>query len=79
MREYISFLNDLHNDGLADIGEIEKYWVECVRAFFASKPFTIKLDASRSLRHVVRDILAQAEERQRNVPGMRYAGPSCSI
>ena len=45
-----------------------------VRTFFAAKPFMIKLDSSRSLRLVVRDILAQAVERQRNTPGTNYAG-----
>ena len=74
MREYVAFLNDLHHKGMADINAIEGYWIECVRAFFAGKPFTIKLDVSRGLRHVVRDILAQAVERQKNAPGMHYAG-----
>ena len=74
MREYVAFLNDLHERGTADIDAIEAYWIDCVRAFFAAKPFTIKLDASRGLRHVVRDILEQALERQKDAPGMNYAG-----
>lgn len=74
MREYVTFLNDLHDKGRTDLGEIEKYWIECVRAFFAAKPFKIKLDTSRGLRHVVRDILAQAVQRQKVAPGMYYAG-----
>ena len=49
-------------------------WIECVHAFFAGKPFTIKLDTSRSLRHVVRNILEQAFDRQKDAPGMYYAG-----
>ena len=74
MRDYVAFLNDLHERGMADIDSIEAYWVECVRSFFAGEPFTIKLDASRSLRHVVRDVLGQAVERQKEVPGMNCAG-----
>jgi hypothetical protein len=34
----------------------------------------IKLDVSRSLRAVVRDVIAQAEERQKTSPGVYYAG-----
>ena len=74
MREYVAFLNDLHDKGRADLHEIEKYWITRVHAFFAAKPFKIKLDVSRGLRHVVRDILAQAVERQKDAPGMYYAG-----
>ena len=74
MREYVAFLNDLHGKGMADLNAIEEGWIECVHGFFAGKPFTIKLDTSRSLRHVVRNILEQAFERQRDAPGMYYAG-----
>ena len=74
MREYVAFLNDLHSKGLADLNAIETHWIECVHAFFAGKPFRIKLDASRSLRHVVRDVLEQAFDRQKDAPGMYYAG-----
>jgi len=45
-----------------------------VHEFFAAKPFRIRLDASRSLRTVVRDVLDQAEERQKTTPGVYYAG-----
>ena len=38
------------------------------------KPFKIKFDASRSLRSIVRDVIAQAVEREKNAPGMYYAG-----
>ena len=74
MRDYVAFLNALHNKGIADVDSIEAYWVECVCSFFAGEPFTIKLDASRSLRHVVRDVLGQAVERQKEAPGMNCAG-----
>ena len=74
MREYVAFLNDLHERGITDIDAIEAYWIDCVRAFFAAKPFTLKLDASRGLRHVVRDILEQAFERQKDALGMNCAG-----
>lgn len=74
MREYVAFLNDLQARGLADFAAIEDYWIERVREFFAGKPFRIKLDASRSLRNVVCDVLQQAEERQKTAPGVYYVG-----
>lgn len=74
MRVYVAFLNELHSKRLADLNAIETHWIKRVHAFFAGKPFTIKLDDSRSLRHVVRDVLGQASNRQKDAPGMYYAG-----
>ncbi len=72
MREYVGFLNELISP--VDLDAIEAYWIERVHEFFAAKPFKIRLDASRSLRTLVRDVIVQADERQRNTPGMQYAG-----
>jgi hypothetical protein len=74
MRQCVAFLNSLHEKNLADIDAIEEFWIERVQEFFAGKPFKIRLDASRSLRIVVREVLAQAEERQRASQGTYYAG-----
>jgi Domain of unknown function (DUF4928) len=74
MREYVAFLNGLHESGSIDLDAVEAFWIERVQEFFAGKPFKIKLDASRSLRTVVRDVIEQAEERQKSMPGMYYAG-----
>jgi len=74
MRESVTLLNSLHKQGLADLDAIENFWIEKIHEFFAGKPFKIKLDASRSLRNVVRDVIAQAEERQKTTPGVHYAG-----
>lgn len=70
MREYVEFLNDLQKNNLVNLDLIEKYWIERVNEFFAGKPFKIKLDASRSLRAVVRDVIEQAEARQKTMPGV---------
>lgn len=72
MREYVSFLNKLGED--IDLSAVEIYWIEQVKAFFAAGPFKIRLDASRSLRTVVRDLLEQAVERQQESGGTYYAG-----
>ena len=74
MREYVALLNQLHADSAADLDTIEAFWIARVHEFFAAKPFKIRLDASRSLRTVVRDVLAQAEDRQKTAPGVYYAG-----
>jgi hypothetical protein len=74
MREYVGFLNGLQLKGKVDLASIEEFWIERVHEFFAGKPFKIKLDASRSLRTVVRDVIAQAIERQKTTPGVYYAG-----
>ena len=50
MREYVALLNQLHAKGAAELDAIEGFWIERVHAFFAAKPFKIRLDASRSLR-----------------------------
>src|SRR6266699_1482693 len=76
MREYVAFLNDLNakEKGKINLEAIETFWMERVNEFFAGKPFKIKLDEARSLRSVLRDVIAQAEERQKSMPGMYYAG-----
>jgi Domain of unknown function (DUF4928) len=74
MREYVTLLNRIHGDGHADLQAIEAFWVAHVQEFFAAKPFRVRLDASSSLRLVVRDILEQAEERQKAALGVWYVG-----
>lgn len=74
MREYVAFLNALSAKGKVDLDSIESHWIARVNEFFAGKPFKIKLDASRGLRAVVRDVILQAVDRQKTAPGVYYAG-----
>lgn len=74
MRAYVAFLNDQATLYALDLDAVEAFWIARVQAFFSAKPFKIRLDASRSLRTLVRDLIGQAEERQRITPGMQYAG-----
>jgi hypothetical protein len=74
MRVYVAFLNDLRLKGQVDLEAVEAFWMERVHGFFAGKPFKIKLDAERSLRTVLRDVIAQAQERQKTTSGMHYSG-----
>ncbi len=74
MRNYVAFLNNLALSSEVDVDAIERFWIDRVHKFFAGKPFRIKLDASRSLRMVVRDVICQAEERQKTSQGVYYVG-----
>jgi hypothetical protein len=74
MREYVFFLNALAKKDEVDLEAIESFWIERVNEFFAAKPFKIKLDAARSLRTMVRDVIEQAVVRQRSSPGTQYGG-----
>lgn len=74
MHDYVAFLNQLHQEGLADTNAIEAWWIARVQDFFTAQPFILKYDISKSLRAMVRDILTQAAKRQRENPGTQYAG-----
>lgn len=74
MQEYVAFLNRLAKQGQVDLDEVERFWIEQVRLYFAGQPFRIRMDAALGLRALVRDLLAQAEQRQKETPGMNCAG-----
>ncbi|EMQ2085148.1 DUF4928 family protein [Salmonella enterica subsp. enterica] len=74
MQNYVDFLNQLHSDGIADTAAIELWWVERIKDYFAAQPFVLRYDMSKSLRYIVRDLIAQAFKRQKENPGTMYAG-----
>lgn len=74
MRKYVRLLNQQAEMGGLDLPDVEKFWVEQVKAYFASKPFRLRLDASQSLRSVIQDVLDQAEKREQESPGFRFVG-----
>ena len=74
MRSYVSLLNGLNAKGSVDLDEVERFWVTQVEAFFAGKPFKLKLDPSIGLRAVIRNLVAQAAERQKAAAGTMYHG-----
>jgi hypothetical protein len=73
MQKYAAFLNEL-NPSRDELKELESLWVDRVRAFFSSKPFTLRFDASKSMSAIIRDILHQADERQRKTQGVTLVG-----
>lgn len=78
MRAYVDFLNELHGQlqprRTVDLAAVENFWIERVHAFFAAKPFRIKVDPALGLRKVVRDVVAEAAERQKSSQGVQYVG-----
>jgi len=74
MQDYLNLLNDLHKKNLLDFPAIERWWVECVKAYFSSKPFGIKIDPSKSLRSIIADLIEAAFARQRECQGTMIAG-----
>lgn len=74
MRAYVQFLNETTANVAVDLEDVEAFWVGRVKAFFAGKPFKISLDASKSIRAVVRNVLEQAQQRQSEGTGTYYTG-----
>jgi hypothetical protein len=74
MEEYVAFLNQLHKEGIDDLDAIELWWIERVKEYFSSKPFVLRFDTGMSINSVVKDLIEQAEKRQKENPGTMYAG-----
>ncbi len=74
MTAYVGLLNQLHESGNLEIDLIEKFWVSKVNAFFAGKPFSLRLDASWGIRASIRNLMSQVIERQRTATGTMYVG-----
>ena len=75
MRDYLAFLNGLHQAGiLLDWPEVEAFWVDKVRAFFTAKPLRLSMDTSQSVQAMVRHLLQQIVARQREQPGTTLVG-----
>ena len=74
MRQYIVWLNERNDFSTVDVDAVERFWISRVKEFFAGEPFTVRLDTSYGLRHMIADLLDQAVARQREATGIHYAG-----
>lgn len=72
MHAYAELINGLQEP--IDFQAIEGYWIQRVREYFAGQPFKLARDSSRSVTDAVNGLLEQAIKRQRENPGMKYAG-----
>ena len=75
MRSYVEFLNTQHQSaGPLDWDEIEQFWIGKVQDYFASDPVKLSVDASNSVRFIVRDLISQITARQKAMPGATFLG-----
>ena len=74
MNEYLKLLNSLHADRILDFAKIERWWINRVKAYFAAKPFKLRIDPSKALRSIVAELIEAAFLRQRECPGAMIAG-----
>ncbi|HZL79613.1 MAG TPA: DUF4928 family protein [Candidatus Limnocylindrales bacterium] len=74
MKAYVETLNELAEQKLADLEEIQAWWIEKARAHFASEGPKFHFDTGKSLRANIDDLLRQAEELQAAGGGTAYVG-----
>lgn len=74
MSAYVACLNKLHKDGQLDLDEAMKWWVDKVRAHFASEGPRFHFDPGKSLKANIEGLLAQAQELQAEAGGTTYVG-----
>ena len=72
MRDYVAFLNELEPGTSLD--DVELFWVDQVRRFFAARPFRLNVDASKGVRAVVAGLIDQARKRENEASGVSYRG-----
>jgi hypothetical protein len=74
MKAYVETLNKLAEEQLADLDEIQAWWIDKVRAHFASEGPKFHFDTGKSLRANIDDLIRQAEELQADGGGTVYVG-----
>jgi hypothetical protein len=86
MRAYLALLNLLSQENRLDLPEIENWWIDRIREYFKlhpldlnekyhrSKPFSLKVDSSKSIRSIISDLIEAAFARQRECPGVMVTG-----
>ncbi len=74
MELYAQFLNSLDINEATVLNDIEAWWIQKVKDFFAAKPFRFEYDQSQSLTVALTSLLMQAEERQKKRSGVMYLG-----
>lgn len=74
MEAYVAVLNQLHQAKTLDLDEALAWWVQKVRAHFASEGPKFHFDTGKSLRANINDLLDQANELQATGGGTNYVG-----
>lgn len=71
-KAYADFLNR-HSSNI-DLSAVMGYWMSRVRDYFASKPFILDLDPALGVSGIVRNLISQVEERQKEASGATLVG-----
>jgi len=74
MKAYLGLLNDLHKERLLDFSIIEGWWIEKTKAYFASMPFKLRPDPSKSLKRIISELIESAFVRQKECQGTMFVG-----
>lgn len=74
MKAYVETLNGLHKQGAADLDEALVWWIEKVKAHFASEGPKFNFDPGKSLQANIEELFQQAEEVQTHGGGTNYVG-----
>jgi len=74
MRAYVTFLNELHSEGVDTLEVIEAWWIDRVKEHFSAKPFRLRFDTSKGFQAIIQDVLSQAKKRQQEATGTMYQG-----
>ena len=72
-KKYVGFLN-ARNYNKKALFAVEAWWVDRVRDFFKAKPLVMKMDAAKSMRAAVRELIVAAEKRQSGSKGSTIVG-----
>lgn len=74
MKAYVETLNELHEEVAINLDDAFAWWIDRVRAHFASEGPKFNFDTGKSLRANIEDLLQQAREVQANSGGTNYVG-----
>ena len=75
MEAYFSFLNSQYAKGVPINWDlVGKFWAKKVQEYFDASPFSISVDSAQSIRTLILNLLQQALDRQRQIPGSRFQG-----
>ena len=73
VEKYVSLLNAKMFTAV-QLDQIESWWVDRVREYFAGKPLVMRFDPAKSIRSVVHDLIEVAEKRQAQNRGGQIVG-----
>lgn len=74
MEELVALLNRRHAAGDLDLDAVEAFWVQKAQEYFNTTPIAFRADPALSLRMALRELLAQAELRQKSMGGVMIVG-----